>query len=282
MAKPRSTWTANVFHRRLNEGRGFGTGIDYIPFILIHDFASLGICSRVLSETVGRVHHLFSRNELAFFYILDFDDTVIDIREQFPLLNPDDPHDLSGIVEMMEGFGIKYPRDPKNRYPRVQTSDFMVTYKDGSHGVFSIKESKAYGEERTRELQELERRYWKWRNVPWEIKTEKEISYDLAANIQWIYHARDIRSLFPDLAFCNEVMAFLKEQYEKTTSSILRIAREAEDFFHMDGGLGLTSFQRLLFEKKLIIPLDKPLDLMAPRLHRGKEGGWHSCLEVYQ
>ena len=156
MAKPRSTWTANVFHRRLNEGRGFGTGIDYIPFILIHDFASLGICSRVLSETVGRVHHLFSRNELAFFYILDFDDTVVDIREQFPLLDPDNPHDLSGIVEMMEDFGIKYPRDPKNRYPRVQTSDFMVTYKDGSHGVFSIKESKAYGEERTRELQELE------------------------------------------------------------------------------------------------------------------------------
>lgn len=281
MAKPRSRWNGNVFHRRIDEGRGIGTGKDYRPFIQIHDFPSLGICTRVTSETVGRVHHLFSRNELAFFYILDFDDNVIDIREQYPLLDPEDPHDLSGIVEMMEGFGIKYPRDPKSRYPFVQTSDFVVTTKNGHH-VYSIKESKAYDKERIRELQELERRYWLWRNVPWTIKTEQEINYDLASNIRWIYHSRDIGSFFPDLTLCREVMAYEKEQYEKTTWSIGRIANDAEDYFSIAGGLGLTSFQRLLFEKKLVIPLDKPLDLMAPRLYRGQKGGWHSCLETYQ
>ena len=97
MAKARSKWNGTVFHRRINEGRGIGTGKDYRPFIQIHDFPSLGICTRIKSETVGRVHHLFSRNELAFFYILDFDDDVIDIREQYPLLDPEDPHDLSGL-----------------------------------------------------------------------------------------------------------------------------------------------------------------------------------------
>ena len=61
-----------------------------------------------------------------------------------------------------------------------------------------------------------------------------------------------------------------------------RIANDAESYFHIGDGLGLTSFQRLLFEKKLVIPLDKPLDLMAPRLYREQKGGWHSCLETYQ
>lgn len=281
MAKVRSKWNGDVFHRRIDEGRGIGTGTDYRPFIQIHDFPSLGICTRIKSETVGRVHHLFSRNELAFFYILDFDDNVVDIQEQYPLLDPTDPHDLTGIVEMMEGFGIRYPRDTRSRYPYVQTSDFVVTTKTG-HCVYSIKESKEYDKVRVRELQELERRYWKWRNVPWCIKTEQEINYALASNIRWIYHARNIEGIFSDFALCADVMAFEKEQFEKTTNSIGRIANDAEEYFHIQGGLGLTSFQRLLFEKKLIIPLDKPLDLMAPRLYHGKEGGWHSCLETYQ
>ena len=281
MAKVRSKWNGNVFHRRIDEGRGIGTGKNYRPFIQIHDFPSLGICTRIKSETVGRVHHLFSRNELAFFYILDFDDDVIDIREQYPLLDPEDLHDLSRIVEMAESFGIKYPRDPHSHYPYVQTSDFVVTTKTG-HCVYSIKESKEYGKERVRELQELERRYWKWRNVPWNIYSEWEINYELASNIQWIYHARNIDSFFRDLALCSDVMAYEKEQFEKTTWSINRIANDAEDYFHIECGLGLTSFQRLLFEKKLSIPLNRRLDLMAPRLHYGKEGGWRSCMETYQ
>jgi len=281
MAKQRAKWSSAVFHHRIDEGRGMGSGKEYLPFIQVHDFPSLGTCTRVKSETVGRVHHLFSENEKAFFYILDFDDDVIDIREQYPLLDPEDPHDLSGIIEQMEDAGIKYPRDPISRYPYVQTSDFVVTTKTGLK-VYSIKESKEYDKARVRELQEIERRYWKWRNVPWSIKTEQEISYVRAKNICWIYHAKDIGSYFGDLAQCMEIMAFEKEKYEKTSYSIQRIAREAEDYFHLCSGLGLTSFQRLLFEKKLIIPLDKPLDLMAPRIYRGEKGGWQSCLEVYQ
>ena len=100
--------------------------------------------------------------------------------------------------------------------------------------------------------------------------------------IQWIYHARNIDSFFRDPALCSDVMAYEKEQFEKTTWSINRIANDAEDYFHIECGLGLTSFQRLLFEKKLSIPLNRRLDLMAPRLHYGKEGGWRSCMETYQ
>ena len=140
MAKPRGKWDMNAFYRKLKEGRGMGTGPDYNPFIHIHDIASLGICSRVKSETVGRIHHLLSRNELAFFYILDFDDNVIDIREQYPLLNPEDPYDLEWPVRLAEDAGIRYPRCSRSQCPYVMTSDFMVTTTTGYH-VYSIKEA---------------------------------------------------------------------------------------------------------------------------------------------
>ena len=132
MAKRRREWDMRTFIRLLSEGRGQGTGKDYIPFVMIHDIPSKGICTRVTGTTVGRVHHLLSRNELAFFCILDNDTAVVDIREQFPLLDMDDPLDLVPVVELAESLGIIYPRDPVSRFPYVMTNDFLVTYADGT------------------------------------------------------------------------------------------------------------------------------------------------------
>ena len=46
---------------------GQGTGADYIPWIKIHDFPSSGVCARIRGRTTGRIHHLLSRNESAYF-----------------------------------------------------------------------------------------------------------------------------------------------------------------------------------------------------------------------
>ena len=48
---------------------------------------------------------------MSIFYILDFDEDIIDIREQIPLLDPDDIHDLTRIVKMAEDKEI-YPMLP--------------------------------------------------------------------------------------------------------------------------------------------------------------------------
>lgn len=279
MSKIRSCWSGTRFHNLLKEGRGQGVLKDYIPFIQIHDIPSTGICSRVKSATVGRVHHLLSRNELAFFYLKDFDDEVTDIREQYPLLDPSNLHDLTGIVKMADAMGIKYPRDPKNHYPYVMTTDFLITQKDGLH-AYSIKESKAYSIPRIKELQEFERRYWEWLGIPWKIVTEQEINYNQVQNIQWIYNAWDIDNLFPDEKLRSEVMRYEIFLYENTGYSILKIAKEAEKYFNLKGGAGLTVFQRLLWEKRLVISIDKPLALMTPRLDKINRGEY-SCSEAF-
>ena len=273
MAKRRREWDMRTFIRLLSEGRGQGTGKDYIPFVMIHDIPSKGICTRVTGTTVGRVHHLLSRNELAFFYILDYDTAVVDIREQFPLLDMDDPLDLVPVVELAESLGIIYPRDPVSRFPYVMTSDFLVTYADGTERAFSIKESKEFSKKRVRELQQLERSYWENRNVRWSIRTEKSgINFDMARNIQWIYRAKDIDILFPEKHVRRATMEYELERYLTSHVPICEIAHEAEKRYFLNPGCGMTAFQRLLFEHRLEIPLDKPLDLFAYRL-QDTEGG---------
>ena len=86
MAKRLRSWNKNKFEQCLSIGKGLGEGSDYKPWITVQDFSSKGIVSRVYSHKTGRVHHFLSRNELYYFYILEWSDKVLDIREQYPLL----------------------------------------------------------------------------------------------------------------------------------------------------------------------------------------------------
>lgn len=86
MSKHSRVWNQSIFEKYLREGRGRGDGPGYMPWIRIQDFASNGVVSRVKGRKTGRIHHLMSNNELAYFYLLDWSDSVLDIREQYPLL----------------------------------------------------------------------------------------------------------------------------------------------------------------------------------------------------
>src|SRR5437763_1442382 len=85
MAKRKRDNGQKAQRRRSKEGRGVGTGADYTPYLFIHDVASIGLASRDWGWKTNRVHHFLSRLELKFFYILEWLQHVLDIREQFPL-----------------------------------------------------------------------------------------------------------------------------------------------------------------------------------------------------
>ena len=285
MAKKRSVWNRNTFLKRLAEGRSMGTGPDYRPQITIHDIPSLGTCSRVKGRASRRVQHFLSNNELAFFYCQDFDIDTTDIWEQFGLLDPECLDSLYRIVQIAENLGIRYPRDSVSKYPYVMTSDFVIVKKDGIH-VFSIKESKDLTKKRVQELQLFEKTYWekfKYRfEVPvveWRQITEKEINFHAASNIEWIYRSMDIEMYYPDYGLCQDVMDFLVNRYQSTISPICTICKEAERKFHLNPGMGMTAFQRLLYERHLVIPLDNRLDFQSVRIKSME--GMHSCLNVY-
>jgi hypothetical protein len=120
VSRSRRTWNQSIYNKYLGEGRGQGIGADYNPWIHVQDFPSLGMVSRVSGTSTERIHHLMSNLELSLFYLLDWSDDVLDIREQYPLL------DLTQAVKIAEKANIKYPYDPKSGFPYVLTSDFTL------------------------------------------------------------------------------------------------------------------------------------------------------------
>jgi hypothetical protein len=185
LPKHRSAWNASVYQRYLREGRGQGSGAEYIPWIRIQDFSSKGMVSRVKGAKTGRVHHFLSNLEMMFFCLLDWSDEVFDIREQYPL------SDLRSAVEIAESAKIRYPYDVKSGFPYVMTSDFFINTNNESLAI-AIKTSDELANPRTREKLEIERRYWDLQNVRWKVVTEKQINKTKAKNIEWLSQASDL------------------------------------------------------------------------------------------
>ncbi|NMB95043.1 MAG: heteromeric transposase endonuclease subunit TnsA, partial [Clostridiaceae bacterium] len=100
MAKRNLEWNQNKLRRYLDEGRGQGIGKDYKPWLTIQDFPSMGRVSRIYSTKTERIHHFFSDNETRMFYLLHWEDAVIDIREHFPLL------DIGQVIKDKKGLDL--------------------------------------------------------------------------------------------------------------------------------------------------------------------------------
>lgn len=86
---------------------GQGIGIDYKPWVTIQDVPSLGRATRLKGTKVPRQFEFFSDLERNYFYLLEYSDLVIDIREQYPLLP------IEETLVIAEELGIKHPTDPK-------------------------------------------------------------------------------------------------------------------------------------------------------------------------
>lgn len=73
------------FERALKSKYGIGQGADYKPWLRIQDVKSKGIRSIIYGRKSQRDHHMMSSIESELFYLSEFSDSVVDIREQFPL-----------------------------------------------------------------------------------------------------------------------------------------------------------------------------------------------------
>ena len=118
-----------------NQGRGKGEGASYKPYIKTREVPSIGT-GRILKDKItGRQMHLLSQAEVYTYYLLRWDDSVIDIREQYPL-------ELEDTLKIADHLGYKHPHDRKTS----MTTDFLVTYReeDGrkTYKAYSVKASR--------------------------------------------------------------------------------------------------------------------------------------------
>lgn len=174
----------------IKEGRGTGVGPDYKPWLHIQDVSSLGRSTRLKGIKTGRQHEFLSDLERNYFYLTEYSDLVVDIREQFPLLP------LEETIVIANELGIKHPTNPKNSEPIVMTTDFLITL-DRGQGLMevarTIKMKNELMKARVLEKFEIERMYWQRRDIDWGIVTEDEIPKIMARNISYIHNYYDIR-----------------------------------------------------------------------------------------
>jgi len=69
MDKSNREWTGAKFERFCKEWRGQGIGKDYLPWITIRDFPSLGRPTRISGWKTNQVHQLLSDREKPIFYL---------------------------------------------------------------------------------------------------------------------------------------------------------------------------------------------------------------------
>lgn len=130
-----------------------------------------GTRANVIDWKTGRIIECLSQGEKLVFFCLRWNDSVIDIREQVPM--------DSDLVRMTaEELGLRVPRNELS-------TDFLVTYHDGSMRAFSIKNS----EEDIQKIsvakrQVLEKHYWKRLHVPWTLVYKTDINRIYADNIR--------------------------------------------------------------------------------------------------
>ncbi|BFH10953.1 TnsA endonuclease N-terminal domain-containing protein [Paenibacillus melissococcoides] len=180
------------FHfNRLKDGRGQGRGQEYKPFIQANDnkVASEGWLTRTLGWKSNRIHHTLSKHEYEYLLIQEWADSIVDIREQYPLL----PIDLT--LQIAEKLNIRHPQH--NGENVVMSSDFMLTYVN-TQGDYSdvprtIKPISKLTK-RTLELFEIERRYYQEMGQEWHWKVVFDIHkpINLIKNIDWLYDAKRI------------------------------------------------------------------------------------------
>jgi|HigsolmetaAR202D_1030399.scaffolds.fasta_scaffold01122_6 hypothetical protein len=150
MSRRKYQFSEAKIQKYLKEGRGTGDGANYRPWLTVYDVPSTGRSHRVYGIKTGRIHYLLSDGEWKSFIRFEFDDTVLDIREQFPL-------DRRQTMQAACKLGYKHPITTDGT-PYVMTIDFLLTRRVGDRlalEALSFKYNPAELKERETQLHEI-------------------------------------------------------------------------------------------------------------------------------
>lgn len=264
MAKRQRGMTKNKIEKWIKEGRGKGVGIDYKPWLLVQDVPSAGRCHREVGMKIPRQYTFLSDMENRYFQIIEYSDSVVDIREQYPLLPIEETVFIAGEL------GVKHPTDPFTSEQIVMTTDFLITVtKNGENKLLArtVKSSDDLNSERTIEKLEIERRFWEKQGVDWGIVTEHEINRIFADNIKAIrkYYDLTICGLFNDIEELQIKKHILQLSNELCGDlvSVRNICNNFDEKHGLDGGTSLALFKHLVVTRQIDIDIkSQPLELI--------------------
>ncbi|WP_343077906.1 TnsA endonuclease N-terminal domain-containing protein [Pseudomonas sp.] len=179
--------TQQKIDRKIKSGCGAGVREGYTPWIKVWEIKSRGVSHIVASMKFQRAHHLLSNAERDFHLILEQDPSIIDIREQFPLLTQAETHAIASSLN------YRHPVYPGTNVLVVMTTDFLVTFidSDGEERLAarSVKYRKEFEDadlpkqRRMEEKLEIEEKYWSTRKVPWKLVLHENLPHTKISNL---------------------------------------------------------------------------------------------------
>jgi len=249
MARRRKySYTKAKRERYLRENRGQGNGLNYKPWLNVQDLASLGRSTRVYSIKTGRTHHFLSDLETNYFYLFDWQEKVIDIREQYPLQR-------EITLDLARKHVIKHPQDNITKEFIDLTTDFLLTLVDrnGNHtfSAITVKYCKDLDNKRVLEKFEIERRYWALKSVEWRIVTERDLPIDIVKNIKWCRSFMDEKSEKIDQIQVTSLLQCFSSA-DKTTN-LVTISTQQDSLLSLEHGSTLKLIKYLLANKQIYI-----------------------------
>ncbi len=262
MGRKKLNLTESKIEKMLLNGRGKGKGSEYQSWLKNGDFSSKGRSSRVKSIKCNRIHHTFSDLETDFLYTLLWDDSIVDIREQYSLLPVSETEEIANIL------GVKYPKPPKidkneEEKIHVMTTDFLVTKTENgvdSFIAYCVKMENDLLNNRTMQKIAVEEAYWNRRNIKFRIITEKSFSRINAKNIKRIVN----KITFPLDDFIEsedfyKISSELKKsilEYYNQNIKLSDLCKQIDIKYNLDVGQTLHSFLYLAGIKDIPIILD--------------------------
>lgn len=170
------------YNRALKNGYGLGCGSEYKPWLRVQDVKSIAPRFEILGRKSKRIHHLLSPIEKELFVLAEFSDSVIDIREQFPILP------LNYSQKIANTLNIVHPTHPKTKAPIIMTTDLLLTLKsahDVSYHAISVKPVEELNDSRVLEKIDIERVCWEQLGVKFSVYTGNGLTKTQSRNIDW-------------------------------------------------------------------------------------------------
>ena len=182
MGRGRKIESLDDYQRHLRNKYGLGQGANYKPWLRIQDVKSLGTRSLIYGRKSQRDHHMMSSIESEHFYLAEFSNRVVDIREQFPLFP------LNFTQKVAKTLGVQHPTHPHTKEPIIMTTDQLLTI-DSPQGIIyhavSVKSEEDSGDLRVLEKNDIERVCWELLGVKFSYFTGNELTRVQSSNLLW-------------------------------------------------------------------------------------------------
>jgi hypothetical protein len=249
--------TEKIIAQWVAEGRGKGDGPNYLPWLTVFDFTSLGRIERTYSEKFGRTIHLMADVESNTFYALEWMERVTDLKEEYPL-------DRDITQEIAKALNIRHPYYPRTHVPMVMTVDFLVTEKNNgktSYVGYDCKRTEYAEDACAIGYLQIVRTYLAGMDIPHRLVFHSKLPTQKIKSIQWIRGGllkREEIERYP--GYFREKCLIMANELSHSTRNVTleQYCANFETRHGMSQGEGLRVAKMLMHERILLCDLNNP------------------------